>query len=231
MLATLPVHDVCTAARNVENHTMPKTPTGARKRELTLMASSDDSGDEWEIIRDAQRGRWGAKLQIIRVHENAILHYLSTRSVPVQDRQDVSQNVFVKFLGRDVRKHTNDLPLRAILLRMTRDVLSEHMRQYRRLARLRDTLRSALWRLPRLDFGSYFDAPNSFAPNSIDYFVREKFPAALDLLSPLHQEVVELYFFHDLKPREIAAVLKKKVKTVDKRLQRAKKQLRKHFED
>lgn len=127
-----------------------------------------------------------------------------------QTAEDISQNVFVKYMLED-KEFEDGEHTKAWLLRVTINECKMHFRYY--------------WNAKRVEF------PKDFEPFVWEKESEENLLLEVMKLPRKYREVLHLHYYEDLSIREISALLKKKEATVKTNLHRGRQMLKKVLEE
>jgi RNA polymerase sigma factor (sigma-70 family) len=147
---------------------------------------------------------------LYRRHYRSVCRFLSSRAVP-DDVEDLAAETFLVAWRRSARVPDLELPW---LLNVATKCLANHRRGGER----REALAERLAQVARLD------APGV----DVDAERRRQQRAVITALASLHEhdrELLLLYFWDDLRPREIAVVLELSPIVVRARISRARRRL------
>ena len=151
-----------------------------------------------DTVTLAQRGDAQALGRLYDQHHAALFRYIWARVGEKQLAEDLTGDVFMRMLAALPRYRPGDVPFRAWLYRIARNLLVDHYRKAQ--ARPAEPLQDSH---ERLESG---DDPGSAVEQKLS---AERLQQVLALLDEAQREVLSLRFLAGLSLQETAAALKK----------------------
>ncbi len=188
----------------------------------------NDMDVEQQLLNKLKNGDHSALRSLMESYGNAIMR---TAFLLLKDRhlaEDVSQEVFITAYQK-IHQFRAEGALRGWLLQITVNCCRSKMR---RMSWKKLWFRDKVDECERLDIQ---EAAVAIAPQlepGTDAWVNSwSLRSAIEQLSLPYREVVVLYYYHELRTREIAEVLREPEGTVKSKLLRARRQLRHLLEE
>jgi RNA polymerase sigma-70 factor (ECF subfamily) len=203
---------------------LPMTHAGIRTagRVRVLEGTSANTGDsrlsavaERELVRRIVSGDRDAFARLLDAYETRVYRLALRLTGAVPDAEDVTQEIFLA-VYRSLPKYRGDAALGTWIYR----VAMNHCMEFRRRRRLDTVPYDAELTVTSTDWREDPQASAVRAETSA------RIGAALDLLSPLHRDVVIMHELHGLTYQEVAQALDLPVGTVKSRLSNAFRRLR-----
>ncbi|MSR58309.1 MAG: sigma-70 family RNA polymerase sigma factor [Planctomycetaceae bacterium] len=142
-------------------------------------------------------GEQAAFDELVRNHQREVYGYLRARMLQHSDAEDLTQEVFLRFL-RTRDRYDGAQPLRPWLLGIARNLLREHARRRRRGDR-------QAWTEVCLELESLM--PDE--PSPVDEEAISHLPDCLAGLGPSARQAIELHYTGNLRLAEIGTQLKR----------------------
>lgn len=169
---------------------------------------------EFLLIRKMKQGDEAAFDQFVRKHYNDILQYCAYHCLDQNQAEDLTQEVFVRFFTR-LSQYRYQGKTKNYLYTIAGNLCKNHYKKQRETPVPDDILAES----GNLEKGHENGVVERLAMED-----------ALAQLPPHVKSVIELYYFQELKLREIASILKIGLPLVKYRLRQGKKHLRKLLE-
>ena len=173
----------------------------------------DHGAEQYRRFLDGDRD---AMTALIRDYKDGLTFFLCGFTGDLTVAEELAQETFVRLYVKRPR-FSGRSRFRTWLYGMGRNIAREYVRRARRTEPLPEG----------------WDAPDEAADPALAYFRTERDRAvhrAMARLKPDYRQVLWLSYFEELDRKEIAAILKKSVNSVDALLHRAKKALRAEWE-
>lgn len=169
---------------------------------------------EFFLIRRMKQGDEAAFDQFVRKHYSDILQYCAYHCLDQNHAEDLTQEVFVRFFAR-LSQYRCKGKTKNYLYTIAGNLCKNHYKKQRETPVPDDILAER----GEMDTGHEDSVAERLAMED-----------ALTQLPPHVKVIIELYYFQELKLREIASILKIGLPLVKYRLRQGKKQLRKLLE-
>lgn len=165
-----------------------------------------------DLIKRVKDGDESAVIEFINQYRQKIYWTAYRLTVNKEDALDITQDVFVKFIN-NIKKIDETKIVDAYIHRITVNCAYDYLRTRFKTSRFQDVLQM-LTRKQQTPAESYKRSE-----------LREKVFRAVNKLSAKERKIIILYYFHDLKIREIAEALNITEGTIKKQMFRAKAKL------
>lgn len=165
--------------------------------------------DEWLVLR-CQSGDQGAFADLVAEVERPLFYYVAKLTGSPDLALDILQELWIRVF-QGIRKLKEPASLRGWLYKIAHGLSIDHIRR----SRSQENVHEAFAKTLNESSGTHFSADEALAIHE-----------SLDLLDPLHREVLMLHFIEDFSIVEISRIVGCPEGTVKSRLHYAKKALR-----
>jgi RNA polymerase sigma-70 factor (ECF subfamily) len=176
---------------------------------------------DWQLVEETQNGHTEAFAELVRRHQQHVVHFCWRMVGSRQDAEDLAQESFIRLYGQLGRLRPR-AQFTTYLFAIARNTTLNHLRSDKRRGRDRLLPLTHGNDAPRLVADQRPQPDRSAQLREADDLVQQ----ALQRLSPEHREIVVLREMQGLDYDAIAAVLGCRRGTVKSRLSRAREQLR-----
>lgn len=173
------------------------------------------AANDAELVARAQGGDVDAVGELYDAHHEHIFRYVWSRVRDKQLAEDLTGETFTRMVGNLAGYRLTDVPFRAWLYRIARNLIADHYRT--------ENGRTALPLSYAENMGSGSSHPSPIVEQKL---VLERVQEALAQIDPLQREVILLRFVTGLPLQEVALALDKTVAAVKALQHRGLKSLR-----
>lgn len=182
---------------------------------MTKEDSSVHETDEATLVQQAAAGNADAVATLYDQHQQDIFRYIVSRVQNQHTAEDLTAEVFTRMVANIASYTQTDIPFRAWLYRIARNLIVDHYRQSKK----RNTV--------ELDAASHLTQASSNPGDQVaQQLTVERVQQALTTIDPIQREVVVLRFIVGLSLHEVAITLDKSIAAIKSQQHRGLNALR-----